>query len=148
MTTLKSRPAPCILLVDEDVGLRAAMARLLADEGYDICQADCGEHAISLYGRRPLVLVITQLVLGGKDSFELIAEMRRELVCTTFIGLARAGWLPNELCARLAGYFGVHCVVIKPFRPEHLLAAVRSALGSIPGNHDLHPKPVNCSASP
>jgi DNA-binding response OmpR family regulator len=117
-----------ILLVDDDVNMRTTLTRLLTGEGYDVCHADSGEQAISMYARRPLGLIITQLILGGKDGFEIIMEMRRELVCARFIATARAGWLPADLCARVAGHLGAHCVLMKPFLPEHLLAAVRDAL--------------------
>jgi DNA-binding response OmpR family regulator len=118
-----------ILLVDGDVNLRATLTRLLTDAGYDVYHADSGEEAISLYARRPLGLIITQLMLGGKEGFEILAEMRRELVCVRFIATAQAGWLSADLCARVAGHLGAHCVLMKPFLPEHLLAAVRDALG-------------------
>jgi DNA-binding response OmpR family regulator len=132
-----------ILLVDEDIYLRTTLARLLTGEGYEVCHADSGEEAISVYGRRPLALVVTQLVFGGKDSFEIIAEMRRELVCDRFIATARAGWLPADLCARAAEYLGAQCVLVKPFQPEHLLAAVRDAFSINPNLPCLTPKRQN-----
>jgi DNA-binding response OmpR family regulator len=128
MATPGSHSFPRILLVDDDVNLRTTLTRLLTGEGYDVCHADSGEQAISMYGRRPLALVITQLALAGKDGLEIIAEMRRELVCDRFIAIARTGSLPAALYTRLVGHLGAHCVLVKPFLPEHLLAAVRSAL--------------------
>ena len=92
---------PCtrrVLLVDEDIALRTVLDLLLAGEGYDVYQADNAEQAISLYGRRPLDLVVTELKLGGRDGFEVITEMQRELVCDRFIAIARSGWLPAGLC--------------------------------------------------
>ena len=100
---------PCtrrVLLVDEDIALRTVLDLLLAGEGYDVYQADNGEQAISLYGCRPFDLVVTELKLGGRDGFEVITEMYRELVCDRFIATARSGWLPADLCTRVAGHFG------------------------------------------
>ena len=102
---------PCtrrILLVDEDIALRTVLGFLLAEEGYDVYQADNGEQAISLYARRPFDLVVTELKLGGRDGFEVMTEMQRELVCDRFIATARAGWLPAGLCTRVAEHFGAH----------------------------------------
>ncbi len=127
---------PCtrrILLVDEDTELRAVLALLLAGEGYDVCQADNGEQAISLFGRRPLDLVITELKLGGKDGIEIIAEMRRELVCTRFIAATRTGALPAEVCSRVVEQLGTQGLLMKPFSPLQFLSAVRATFGETDG---------------
>jgi|SRR5208282_897461 len=123
---------PCtrrVLLVDEDIALRTVLGMLLAGEGYDVYQADNGEQAISLYGCRPLDLVVTELKLGGRDGFEVITEMHRELVCDRFIATARSGWLPAGLCTRVAEHFGARCVLMKPFSPRQFLSAVHDTLG-------------------
>jgi DNA-binding response OmpR family regulator len=120
--------APRILVVDDDADLRMTLDQLLTQQGYAVCHADSGEEAISMFARRPLALIITQLMLGGNDSLEIIAEMRRELVCARFIATARPSWLPTECCARVAAQLGACCVLLKPFLPEQLLAAVRDAL--------------------
>src|SRR5208282_3102840 len=134
---------PCtrrVLLVDEDIALRTVLGMLLAGEGYDVYQADNGEQAISLYGCRPLDLVVTELKLGGRDGFEVITEMHRELVCDRFIATARSGLLPAGLCTRVAEHFGAQYVLMKPFSPRQLLSAVQGVLGE----SDTHP----CSFSP
>jgi two-component system, response regulator FlrC len=143
---------PCIrriLLVDEDTGLRTVLGLLLAGEGYDVCQADNGEQAISLFCRRPLDLVITELKLGGKDGFEVIVEMRRELVCARFIAATRAGLLPAAVCSRVAEHLGAHCVLMKPFSPLQFLSAVRCALGETDDeSHSFIPTIVVAASRP
>jgi DNA-binding response OmpR family regulator len=128
---------PCtrrVLLVDEDIALRTILDLLLAGEGYDVYQADNGEQAISLYGRRPLDLVVTELKLGGREGFEVVTEMQRELVCDRFIATARSGWLPADLCTRVAEHFGAQCVLMKPFSPRQFLSAVQCVLGETEGH--------------
>ena len=36
----------CVLLVDDDAWLRSVLAELLADEGYDVREADSGSQAL------------------------------------------------------------------------------------------------------
>jgi len=143
---------PCtrrILLVDEDLELRTVLGLLLAGEGYDVCQADNGEQAIALFCRRPLDLVITELKLGGRDGFEIIMEMRRELVCARFIAAARTGWLPVDVCSRVAEHLGAHSVLMKPFSPRQFLSAVRCALGETDGHpHSFIPNIVVAASRP
>jgi DNA-binding response OmpR family regulator len=92
-------------------------------------------------------LVITELKLGGMDGFEIIAEMRRELVCARFIGTARPGWLPADHNSRMAEHPGVHGVLMKPFSPLQFLSAVRGALGETDGQpHSFIPAIVVASS--
>ena len=141
---------PCtrrVLLVDEDIALRTVLDLLLAGEGYDVYQADNAEQAISLYGRRPLDLVVTELKLAGRDGFEVITEMQRELVCDRFIATARSGWLPAGLCPRVAEHFGTQCVLMKPFSPRQFFSAVYGALGN-PDAHTYSFSPTIVIAAP
>jgi DNA-binding response OmpR family regulator len=118
-----------ILIVDDDIVLRTMLGLMLTGEGYDVGQAGNSEQAIALFRRRPFDLVITELNLEGKDGFQMIAELKREPFHTSFIALVRTGWMPADFCLRMAGDLGAHCVFVKPFPPEHLLAAIRGALG-------------------
>jgi DNA-binding response OmpR family regulator len=117
-----------ILIVDDDTVLRATLGSMLSVEGYDVSQAGNSEQAIALFRRRPFDLVIAELNLEGKDSFEMIAELRREPSRARFIGLARAGWMSTDFCLRKAEELGVQAVLTKPFPPEQLLPVVRAAL--------------------
>jgi len=117
-----------ILIVDDDVVSRAMLASMLSVEGYDVCQAANSEQAIALFRRRPFDLVITELNLEGKDGFELIAELRREPHRARFIALVRAGWISSDFCLRKAEDLSAQAVFAKPFPPEQLLPAVRTAL--------------------
>jgi two-component system, NtrC family, response regulator AtoC len=137
-----------VLLVDEDIALRTVLALLLAEEGYDVYQADNGEQAISLYGRRPLNLVVTELKLGGRDGFEVITEMQRELVCDRLIATGRSSWLPADLCTRAAEHFGAQCVLMKPFSPSQFLSAVRCVLRETDGHLHFFIPTIVVAASP
>lgn len=117
-----------ILIVDDDAISRATLASMLSVEGYDVSQAGNSEQAIALFRRRPFDLVITELNLEGKDGFEMIAELRREPHHTRFIALVRAEWMSADACLRKVEDLGAQAVFAKPFPPEQLLPAVRTAL--------------------
>jgi DNA-binding response OmpR family regulator len=128
MTALNSKPNQHILIVDDDDKLRIMLGLMLAKEGYTVSHANNGQQAISLYRSRPCDLVITELTVGGRDSFQTIMELRRQPVPAKFIATARVGWMPPDFCLRMAEHLGAHSVLAKPFKPEQLLEAVRNAL--------------------
>jgi len=128
MTTLNSKPNQHILIVDDDDELRTMLGWLLTSEGYTVSHATNGQQAISLYRSRPCDLVITELTVGGRDSFQTIMELRRQPVPPKFIATARTGWMPPDFCLRMAEHLGAHSVLAKPYKPEQLIQAVRKAL--------------------
>jgi len=138
----KPHTRPRLLVVDSDVHWRVDAGLILAAEGFDVCLAENGEQAISQYCRRPLALVITELAFGGKEGFEIIEELQRELVCTRFIGTARAGSPTAGLTACTGKQAGRLAVLIKTCSPAQLLSAVREALG------ESEPVPTPSSPTP
>jgi DNA-binding response OmpR family regulator len=117
-----------ILLVDDDEKLRTMLGLLLTSEGYTVSHATNGQQAISLCRSRPCDLVITELTVGGRDSFQTILELRRHPTPPKFIATARTGWMPPDFCLRMAEHLGAHSVLAKPYKPEQLIQAVRNAL--------------------
>jgi DNA-binding response OmpR family regulator len=117
-----------ILLVDDDDELRTMLGLLLTSEGYNVSHATNGQQAISLHRSRPCDLVVTELTVGGRDSFQTILELRRHPTPPKFIATARTGWMPPDFCLRMAEHLGAHSVLAKPYKPEQLIQAVRNAL--------------------
>jgi DNA-binding response OmpR family regulator len=128
MTSPNSKPTQHILFLDDDDELRTRFGLLLTSEGYTVSHATTGHQAISLYRSRPCDLIITELTVGEQDSFQTIMELRRQPVPPKFIATARIGWMPPDICLRMAEHLGAHRVLAKPYKPEHLMEAVRSAL--------------------
>jgi two-component system response regulator MtrA len=122
MTTPDSKH---ILFADDDVKLRTMLGLMLAGEGYKVSHALTGKEAIALHRHEPFDLIITEL---GLEGFEALMKLRRRPSPAKFIATANSSRVPSELCLRIGEQLGAHCVLIKPFTPEQLLAAVRSAL--------------------
>jgi CheY-like chemotaxis protein len=128
MTASNPKPNQHILILDDDDKIRINLGLMLTKEGYTVSHATSGDQAISLYRSRPSDLVITELTLGGRGSFETIMELRRQPVPAKFIATARTGWTPPDFCQRMAEHLGAHRVLTKPYRPEQMIEAVRDAL--------------------
>lgn len=122
MTTSGSKR---ILIADDDPQTGTLLGLMLAGEGCEISHAISGREAIALHRSAPFNLVITELAM---DGFQILKELRRHRSPAKIIATFKTSWLPAKLCHRMGKQLGAHCVLAKPFPPEELLAAVRTAL--------------------
>jgi len=77
-----------VLLADDDIPFKRALARLLSDDGYEVLQADDGERAVQLaLVRRPDVAVL-DISMPGLDGVAVLRELAPELPRTGFIMLS------------------------------------------------------------
>jgi signal transduction histidine kinase/CheY-like chemotaxis protein len=116
-----------VLIVEDDIRVRALLVTLLADAGYVVLEAQSADAALSLERahKGPIDLICTDAVMPGRPARELLAEIQQRrpkigvLVCS--------GYSEDEQIARgiSSGEF-VH--LAKPFTRAALLAAVREAI--------------------
>jgi CheY-like chemotaxis protein len=67
----------CVLLVDDHGPLRAALAELIAFEGYTVWQAANGDEALQLLRRMdPPCVLLTDLDMPVMNGHELAAQVR------------------------------------------------------------------------
>jgi len=116
-----------VLVVDDDPRARAAVARILADEGYDATVAADGEEASPLLSSWRPDLVLTDLHMPRLDGRGLLRAVQRVLPGTPVIlvsarGEAEAARLPGGECA--SAFFP------KPLEVEALLVRIRELLAS------------------
>ncbi len=125
MAVSAAKPAPSrrrILVVDDDPRCRAAVARLLAEEGYDATVAADGEEASGLLASWHPDLVVTDLEMPRLDGRGLIERVRRLQPGTPVIVLSAHTDL--EADTGTEGFFP------KPIQVESLLARIRDLVGS------------------
>jgi DNA-binding NarL/FixJ family response regulator len=116
-----SRP---ILVVDDDDGLRAELARLLEQEGYPVREAATGAEALAIArGELPQFAVI-DVCLPDRSGYEICHILRSEFgeaLPIMFISAARC-----ESYDRVTGFLvGGDDYLVKPFATDEFLARVR-----------------------
>ncbi len=85
-----------ILVVDDEVNARSALAELLRDEGYEVETAADAIKALGKVSEFAPHVVLTDLKMPGMDGIELVAELRKQdpspdiIVMTAFGGVASA----------------------------------------------------------
>lgn len=119
------RARPLTLLVDDDAGIRGVLRRQLVASGHPLIEAGSGEEALSLMRAvHEIGLVITDIGMpGGVSGVDLAREIRtggREVGIVLMTGHGgQAGSAPGD---------GDVPILRKPFEPEALDAAIRTAL--------------------
>jgi DNA-binding response OmpR family regulator len=110
-----------ILVVDDDPRSRAAVAHLLAEEGYDATVAADGEEACGLLASWHPDLVVTDLEMPRLDGRGLLKRVRRLQPGTPVIVLSACS--DAEAGSGTDGFFP------KPIQVESLLARIRELVG-------------------
>ncbi len=125
-----------LLLAEDDDLLRLALQRALARAGYEVEVARDGAEALALHRQRPAGLIISDLLMPGKDGIELLTALRRETWPPAFVVITGGGRIPSETYLRIAKNFGAAGVLAKPFRPDELVAMVAEADAMCHGSVD------------
>jgi DNA-binding response OmpR family regulator len=117
---------PRVLVVDDDAGARAAVGRILEEEGYDATQAADGEEASSLLDAFCPDLVLTDLHMPRLDGRGLLQRVRTLLPDTPVIVLSARGG--PEALALTNGLGAAAAIFRKPVEVDDLLGRIRELL--------------------
>ena len=120
-----------ILIAEDDKPVANLMRRVLAEDGYAIDLAHCGEDARLLAFVNQYDGIVLDLELGDRHGFEILQELRSAGKTTPvllYTGTEDATAIVRGLDAGADGY------VVKPVTNQELRARVRSLLRRGPGS--------------
>ena len=113
-----------VLICDDEPSLRE-LIRISLDGPYEFVEADDGEQSLELVRSVRPDVVILDMMMPRLSGLEVLSEMRQEedLADTRVIVLtAQPGTREQALRA------GADIVMVKPFEPEQIAAAVEEVL--------------------
>jgi two-component system chemotaxis response regulator CheY len=120
-----------VLICDDAMFMRSVVASVLTGAGYEVAgEAATGAEAVARYRElRPDVMTLDLLMpeMGGLDALRVIRTEHpdaRIVICTA---------MGQDHLMRQAKDAGARAFVVKPFKPEALLAAVAEALAPATG---------------
>jgi len=122
---MNSKPSHCVLVVDDDPGVRDVIRSMLESAGYTVLLAENGKEAMKLLKKERADLILTDLVMPEQEGIETIKTLRREYPELKVI--AMSGAFGGDYL-RIASYLGAHATLAKPIQMEKLLALVRETL--------------------
>ncbi|ROR32718.1 EAL domain-containing protein [Inmirania thermothiophila] len=115
-----------VLVVDDEAGVRRALARALAPLGVSVHEAGDAAEALAILAAEQVAVVVSDQDLPGMSGVDLLARVRGLYPGTYRILLsARAD---RETLADAVNRAGVHRVFDKPWEEAALLAAVREGI--------------------
>jgi excisionase family DNA binding protein len=119
--------APCVLVVDDEAGVRALVSDVLSDAGFRVMEAPAAGAALDLAASHRPDLVIADVNLPGMPGTELTRALRRRPEMAGVPIIAVTGLFEDGMTARVYDA-GADLLLAKPFRPDQLLGEVRRLL--------------------
>ena len=116
-----------IMTVDDSASVRQLVGFTLRSNGYDVIEAVDGKDALNRL-TSGVRMIVTDLNMPNMDGIELIRVVRSMPACrfVPVIMLTTESQDDKKQAGKAAGATGW---IVKPFRPEQLLAVVKKVLG-------------------
>lgn len=114
-----------ILIVDDELFFRSLYQEVLADEGYQITLCEEGISAVTLLQEQQFDLVLTDMVMPGKNGIEVLRAARALADPPDVILVTGHASLESAIDSLKSG---ARDYLVKPFNPEELKHLVRRCL--------------------
>jgi CheY-like chemotaxis protein len=111
-----------ILVIDDDEDIRECIAFFLEEEGHRVTLCSDGSEGVRLFERTLFDLVITDIMMPGKDGLAAIIEM--EKINPGVRILAISGVDMKNMLLDAAEIFGAVHTLSKPFTREQIVWTV------------------------
>lgn len=117
-----------IMTADDSASVRQMVSFTLKDAGYDVTEAVDGKDALNKLNGSNINMLITDLNMPNMDGIQLIREVRgqQQYRFMPIIMLTTESQDSKKQEGKSAGATGW---IVKPFKPEQLVAVVKKVLG-------------------
>ena len=114
-----------VLVVEDDRDLRRFLSKALREEGYGAVEAESGDRALDRALDARYSCIILDVMLPGRDGFDVVTELRSRGVFTPVLMLTAK----DEVESRVRGLeVGADDYLTKPFDLAELLARVHALI--------------------
>ena len=113
-----------VLICDDEPSLRE-LVRVSLDGPYRFAEADNGEDCLELVRQERPDVVILDMMMPRRNGLEVLAELRREEALDDMAVIVLTAQPASRDDALRAG---ADLVMVKPFEPEQISAAVEEVL--------------------
>ncbi|RFU66133.1 response regulator transcription factor [Bacillus sp. V59.32b] len=118
-----------ILIVEDEKAISMVLKAYLQREGFQIIQVFNGGEALAVFDKSNPDLVLLDVMLPGKDGWEILKEIRQKDSCPVIMLTAL-----GDIDYKLEGFkTGADDYIPKPFVAEEVVARVHAVLRRSPG---------------
>jgi two-component system chemotaxis response regulator CheY len=122
--------ARTILIVDDSQTVRQQVSNALQGAGFDVVEAADGQEGLEqLAAHADVAAVICDVNMPRMNGLELVEAMKGRTATVPVVMLTTEGQAELIQRARAAGARGW---IVKPFKPDLLVAAVRKLTSALP----------------
>ena len=114
-----------LLVVDDEQSLAYLLEYFLGDLGYAVITANNGQVALQILQRRPVELIISDIMMPIKDGYQFVKELRTQPLIASIPVLLVSSAPINR--ARLKPH-KAEAYITKLFELEHMEKAVKSLI--------------------
>ena len=113
-----------VLIIDDDSNVRETICNDLIDCGYEVESAGNGEKGMDIINLRRPDLVITDIIMPGRDGIEIIMEIRKKYPGLRVLAISGGGRIRPGDYLGMAHKLGAQVILRKPFDMIELEKAV------------------------
>jgi DNA-binding response OmpR family regulator len=120
-----------ILIIDDDVMVRASIVHILEDGGYEVLIAEDGVRGMALFRSEHPDLVVTDIIMPEQEGIQTINEIRSAKPDAKIIAISGSGRFCSADFLGMARRLGAADAIEKPFDPDELLRRVNACLAGV-----------------
>jgi two-component system nitrogen regulation response regulator NtrX len=117
-----------VLIVDDEAGIRAALAQLLEYEGYEARSVASGQEALARYEAWRPQLVFLDVKMAGIDGLETLKRLRALDPTAIVVMISGHATIQDAVEATQSGAYDI---LEKPLDTDRILVTLRNAIGHL-----------------
>jgi len=127
-----------ILVIDDEKDIRIALKEILEKAGFEVDVASNADDGLNLLREHGADLVVTDVIMPGKDGVETVNDIRAEFAGTKIIVMSgggnvapmeyEPGTIKTSAYLASASVAGADLTLTKPFGRQELLEAINTLI--------------------
>jgi CheY-like chemotaxis protein len=119
-----------VLVIDDEAPVRKMLRHMLERAGYTVIEAKDGGMGMRLYHEHPTDLIITDILMPGKEGVETILQLRKLYPQVKIIAISGGGRMNKHDLLTTVEHLGAVRTLAKPFERQELLTTVQEVLAA------------------
>ncbi|MBI3773271.1 MAG: response regulator [Gammaproteobacteria bacterium] len=113
------------IIVDDEPAMRSLLEEALTEAGHEVMATESVEEAVKQFRCKPESVMITDLVMPGKNGIDLIMSLRQEYPQAKIIAISGGGGIKGKFdYLEIANLIGADSIMKKPIDINELVRKV------------------------